>query len=170
MIRTHFLLSVGLALLAVSPLCHGQNGEPPSFDSSIAVIRAGVLANKTTIVGQAMSLEDKDAAAFWPIYERYEYERSKLDDKRVDVIREYMDKYPDLTDAEAKAMTERMFESDSRLAALKKKYFNRFNKVLPAFKVTQFFQLERRIDLITDIKVEATLPPLAQTEYVEQSQ
>jgi hypothetical protein len=79
-----------------------------------------------------------------------------------------VEKYPDLTDGEAEAMADRMFQCDSRLAALKKRYFKKFNKSLPALTVTKFFQLERRIDLMMDMKVESTLPPLTQTEYDEQ--
>lgn len=170
MIRKSLLLNVSLAVLALSPLCHAQNDEPPSFDSAIALIRAGMQANKTTIVGEAMDFNDKDAAVFWPIYRRYEYERSRLDDGRADVIKEYTEKYPDLTDAEALAMADRMFECDSRIAALKKRYFKKFNKVLPALKVTKFFQLEHRIDLMMDMKVESMLPPLTMAQYVDQSQ
>lgn len=170
MIRGTFLLNAGLAVLAVSPLCHAQNENPPSFESAISVVRAGIQANKTTIVGQVMDLDDKDAAIFWPIYRRYEYERSKQDDARVDVIKKYTEKYPDLSDSEARAMSDRMFECDLRIAALKKRYFKEFNKALPAFKVTQFFQLERRIDLMIDMQVESTLPPLTQINNVEQSQ
>jgi hypothetical protein len=170
MIRNSLLLNLSLVVLAFSPLCRAQNEDPPSFDSAISVIRAGIQANKTTIVGQAMDLNDKDGAAFWPIYRQYEYERSKLDDKRVDVIKEYTEKYPELTDAEAQGMADRMFDCDSRIAALKKRYFKKFNKVLPAVTVTGFFQLERRIDLMVDMKVESTLPPLTQTQFVEQSQ
>ena len=170
MIRKSSLLAVSLALAALSSLCHAQNQEPPSFESAISVVRAGIQADKTAAVGQMMSLDDKDSAAFWPIYRRYEYERSKLDDTRVEVIKEYTEKYPDLTDDDAKALAERMFECDSRIAALKKTYFKEFNKSLPALKVTQFFQLERRIDLMIDLKVESTLPPLAGIQSVEQSQ
>ena len=169
MIRKSFLLTLGLALAAPPSLCHAQNNDPPSFESAISMVRAGIEANKTALVGQAMELDDKDAAVFWPIYRKYEYERSKLDDARVDVIKEYTAKYPDLTDDESKAMAERMFQCDSRIAALKKKYFNKFNKVLPAVTVTKFFQLERRIDLMIDMKVESTLPPLTQTTYIEPS-
>ena len=168
MIRNSLLLNVILAVLALSPLCHAQNEEPPSLDSVIALVRDGMQANKTTIVGEAMDLNDKDAAAFWPIYRQYEYERSRLDDGRVDVIKEYAEKYPDLTDAEAEAMADRMFECDSRLAALKKRYFKKFNKVLPALMVTKFFQLERRIDLMMDLKVEFSLPPLTQAKFAGQ--
>jgi hypothetical protein len=169
MSRNSLMLSMTLAVLALSPLCHAQSEAPPSIDSAIALIRAGLQADKTTIVGAAMGFSDKDAAAFWPIYRQYEYERSRLDDGREVVIKEYTETYPNLTDAEAKAMADRMFESDSRIAALKKKYFKKFNKVLPALTVTKFFQLEHRIDLIMDMKVESTLPPLTETQYAEQS-
>jgi hypothetical protein len=170
MIRNYLLLNVSVALLALTPLCLAQNEDPPSLDSAIALVRANMQANKTVITGQAMEFNDKDAAAFWPIYRQYEYERSKLDDGRVNVIKEYTDKYPDLTDAEAQVMANRMFECDSRLAALKKTYFKKFTKVLPALTVAKFFQLERRIDLMMDMKVESTLPPLTQSQNAEPSQ
>jgi hypothetical protein len=170
MIRNSFLLSVGAAVLAIAPLCHAQNEEPPGFDSAIAIIRTGVLANKTAIIAQVMKLDDKEAASFWPIYRSYEFERSKLEDQRVDVIKEYTDKYPDLTDSEATEISHRMFDCDRRTAALKKAYFGKFNKVLPALKVAEFFQLERRIDLMVDMKVESTLPPIAQAQYSKDSQ
>jgi hypothetical protein len=165
MIRASLLLSVTMAVLAASPLCKAQDEAQPSIDSAMAVVRADIQADKATIVGQAMSLSDKDAATFWPIYRQYEYERSRLDDAREVVIKEYTQKYPNLTDAEAKTMADQMFECDSRLAALKKTYFRKFNKVLPALTVTKFFQLEHRIDLLTEMKLESSLPPLTQAQF-----
>jgi len=126
-------------------------------------------AERTTIITTAMDFSDEDAAAFWPIYRQYEFERSTLDDSRVAVVKEYTQKYPHLSDSEAKAMAERMFDFDSRLAALKKKYFKKFNKDLPALTVTKFFQLERRIDLMMDMQVESSLPPLTQAQYTGQA-
>jgi hypothetical protein len=166
--RNSLLLNVSLAVLALSSLCHAQNEVPPSFDSAIALVRAGMQANETTIIGEEMDFNDKDAAAFWPIYRQYEYERSRLDDGRVEIIKMYVEKYPDLTDAEAEAMEDRMFECDARLAALKKSYFKKFNKSLRRLTVIKFFKLERRIDLMMDMKVESTLPSLTQAEYDKQ--
>ncbi|MBZ5647709.1 MAG: hypothetical protein LAN37_10850 [Acidobacteriia bacterium] len=117
-------------------------------------------ADRAKIITAAMNFSEKDGAAFWPIYRKYEYERSTLDDRRVAVIKEYAAKHSTLTDADAKAMAERMFDCDAALAALKKKYFKKFNAVLPALTVTKFFQLEHRIDLLMDMKVESSLPPL----------
>jgi len=48
---------------------------------------------------------------------------------------------------------------------LKKKYYKKFNRVLPALTVTKFFQLERRIDLMMDMQVEAALPALTEAQY-----
>jgi hypothetical protein len=165
MIRDSSILIITLSVLALSPLGHAQTEVPRNSDSSIAVVRAGMQADKATIVGQAMRLSEKDAAAFWPIYREYEYERSRVDDGREAVIKQYTDKYPNLTDADAKTMADRMLDYDSQTVALKKKYFRKFNKALSALTVTQFFQLEHRIDLVMDVKVESTLPLLTQTQY-----
>jgi hypothetical protein len=166
LVRTPLLVTIAFAILAMSSLCSAQ-GQEPTLSSAIEVARAGMQADRATIITAAMNFSDKEAAAFWPIYRQYEYERSKLDDGRVVVIKEYTQKYPALTDAEAKSMAERMFECDSRQIALKKEYFKKFNKVLPALTVTKFFQTERRIDLLMDMNVEASLPPLTQAQYVE---
>ena len=167
MIKNSALLMITFAMLAFCPFGRAQDQEP-SIDSAIEVARANMRADRATIITQAMNFSDKEAAAFWPIYRQYEYERSRLDDGRVAVIKEYSQKYPSLTDAEAKAMAEQMFEYDSRLAALKKKYYKKFNKVLSALTVTKFFQLDRRVDLLMDMNVESSLPPLTQAKYAGQ--
>lgn len=159
MIRKSVMLTITFAMLMPSVVCRAQTGQP-SLDSVIEVFRANMRADRATIITEAMKFSDKDAATFWPIYRKYEYERSALDDRRVAVIKEYAEKYSTLTDADAKSMAERMFNCDAGLAAMKKKYFKKFNAVLPALTVTKFFQLEHRIDLLTDMKVESSLPPL----------
>jgi hypothetical protein len=155
------LLTIACAMLALSPLCHAQ-AQQASIDSYIAEVRAGTQAERVAIISTTMRFNDKDAAAFWPIYRKYEQERSGVDDRRVAVIKQYAAKYPSLTDADAKAMTEEMFACDSRLADLKKTYFKKFNTVLPASTLAKFFQLEHRMDLLMDMNVESSLPPLAQ--------
>jgi hypothetical protein len=167
MIKNCALLMVTFAMLAFCPLGRAQDQEP-TIDSTIAVVRANMQADRTALITTGMNFNEKEGAAFWPIYRQYEYERSRIDDRRVAVIKEYTQKYPTLTDAEAKAMAEQMLQCDSDLAALKKKYYKKFNKVLPALTVTKFFQLERRVDLMMDMQVEASLPPLTQAQYAVQ--
>ena len=167
MIKNFALLIVTFATLALCPFSRAQSNGP-TIDSTIAVVRANMQADRIAIITAGMNFSDKEGAAFWPIYQQYEYERSKLDDRRAAVIKQYAQKYPNPTNAEAKTMADQMLDCESRLAELKKKYYKRFNKVLPALTVTKFFQLERRIDLMMDMQVEASLPPLTQAQYTVQ--
>jgi len=152
------------ALLAFCPLGRAQDQEP-DIDSIIAMARANMLADRTALITTGMNFSDKESAVFWPLYQKYDYERSKQDDRRAAVIKQYTQKYPNLTDAEAKSMAEEMFDCEYRLAELKKKYYKKFNKVLPALTVAKFFQLERRVDLLMDMNVEYSLPQLTQAQY-----
>ncbi len=122
MICKSVLLTPAIAMLTFSTLGSAQTQEI-GYNSAIEVARANSRAERANIVGTAMSLSDKEASAFWPIYRQYEDERSTLEDSRVAVIKEYADKYPNLTDAEAKGMAERMFDYESPLTALKKNLF-----------------------------------------------
>ena len=168
MMKNCALLVVTFAMLAFCSLSRAQDQEP-TIDSTIAVLRANMQADRTTLITAGMNFNDKEGAAFWPIYQQYEHERSKLDDGRVVVIKQYTQKYPNLSDAEAKAMADQMLNCDSRLAELKKKYYKKFNKMLPALTVTKFFQLEHRVDLMMDMQVESSLPPLTQAKYAGQT-
>jgi hypothetical protein len=167
MMKNCALFMVTFVMLAFCSLGRAQD-QQPTIDSTIAVVRANMRADRTALITTGMNFNDKDGAAFWPIYKQYEYERSKLDDRRVAVIKEYTQKYPNLTDAEAKAMADQLLDCDSRLAVLKQKYYKKFNKVLRALTVSKFFQLERRVDLMMDMQVEASLPPLTQAQYAVQ--
>ena len=168
MMKNSALLVVTFAMLAFCPLGRAQDQEP-TIDSTIAIVRSKMQADRTAIITTGMNFNEKDGVAFWPIYQQYEYERSRVDNRRASVIKQYTQKYPNLTDAEAKAMADQMFDCESRLAELKKKYYKKFNKVLPALTVATFFQLERRIDLLMDMNVESSLPPLTQAKYAGQS-
>jgi hypothetical protein len=101
-----------------------------------------------------MDFSTRDAVAFWPIYQQYERERSALYDRRIAVLKEYEENYLSMSDDDAKAMAKRMFDYDSQAMELNRKYFKKFNNVLPTYTVAKFFQLEHRIDLMMDTKAE----------------
>lgn len=161
------VLAITFGMLTFCSFGRAQD-QVPTIDTAIALVRANIQADRTTLITTEMNFNEKEAAAFWPVYEQYEYERSRVDDRRVAVIKQYTKKYPNLTDTEAKTMAEVMLDCESRQVELKKKYYKKFNRVLPALTVTKFFQLARRIDLMVDIQVEASLPPLTQAQYIQQ--
>jgi hypothetical protein len=150
-------------LLFLAPLYHTgavAQEQQPNTDSYIESLRADMHADKVAIITKAMNFNDKDAAVFWPIYKKYSYDLSKLDDQRVQLIKEYSQEFNTLTDAQAKDMAERLFKYQSARIDLKKKYFKEFNRALPAITVVRFFQLENRLDLLVDLALASELPPL----------
>ena len=76
MIKNSALLVVTFAMLAFCPLGSAQNQEI-TIDSTIAVVRANMQADRTALITTGMNFTAKDGAAFWPIYQQYEYERSQ---------------------------------------------------------------------------------------------
>ena len=163
MICKSVLLTVTLAILTVPSFC-GAQGQKPVVDSASGGATGNVQSDRAAIISEAMDFSTRDAAAFWPIYEQYERERSALYDRRIAVLKEYEEKYLSMSDDDAKAMAKRMFDYDSQAMELNRRYFKKFNNVLPTYTVAKFFQLEHRIDLMMDMKVEPSLPPLPQLE------
>src|ERR1700749_4192900 len=122
------LLPAALLLLASFSRTRALAQDQPSTDSYIEYLRADMHADKVAIVTKAMKFNDQDGAVFWPIYKKYAYDLSKLDDQRVQLIKEYAQEFNTLNDAQAKDMAERIFKYQSARIDLKKKYFKEFNK------------------------------------------
>src|SRR6185436_13675530 len=58
--------------------------------TEIELIRSAYKLEKKSIVSQFMQLSNADAEKFWPIYEKYEAERSAIGDRRVKLITDYV--------------------------------------------------------------------------------
>lgn len=118
----------------------------------------GVLKKeKKEMVKDVLELSDDQSKVFWPIYDEYMAELKPFNNILVNTITEYMDKYETMTDEDAYRLYKNYMVVDESWLKLKKKYYKKMNKVLPAKKVVRYFQLENRIrslilgDLTIDI-------------------
>jgi hypothetical protein len=164
---TRILAAIALLATAVTLSGHAaaqsSTSSDPAVDAYINALRADYAADKISLINDAMQFSDKDAAAFWPVYKKYQAEVVDLNDTRVQLIKTYADKFSAMTNADAKSLAEKSFNLESARTDLRKKYFVEFNKVLPALTVAKFFQLEHRLDLIVDLKLAASLPSLLES-------
>ncbi len=60
--------------------------------------------------------------AFWPVYDEYEAQLKKIDDRYMAMINDYATKYDTLTDAEATQMLKERLAIDRKRVELKIKY------------------------------------------------
>ena len=164
---TRYSMFAGAALLMVgAPLMRAQDaGTQPAagmngadVNAAIEQARADARADRVTIINQNMKFTNDESANFWPIYHRYENDAMKLNDEKVALVKEYAAKSGSLSDADAKNITDRWVNLQGKQLELDKKYYEEFNKKLPPATTTRFFQLEHRMNLVTDLQISAALP------------
>src|SRR5215470_15424991 len=109
---TEIVCLMVLALCGVS-LGSAQNLQvnPPGDLTSrnreaIEVTRDQVHTDRKAMVEKAMKLTDDEARGFWPIYDEYMIELTKISDRTVTLITEFADNYRDLRDSDALRMTD----------------------------------------------------------------
>jgi len=132
----------------------------PAVNAYVDTIPGDLEEDKTQAIKEAIELNEKEAAAFWPVYKMYGADEAKLDEERRQVAKRYADTWTTLTDAEARDLARQSLALESRRADLRNQYFARFNQAWSGLTVAKFFQLEHRLDLLVDLKIASELPSL----------
>jgi hypothetical protein len=123
--------------------------------------RSDLKTQKALVIAQNLPLTEVEAAEFWPLHHDYEAELTKLNDRKLALIVRYADLYNKsdaMTDQEATELAEGSFDVEAKKTDLKRKYFKKFSKVVPATKAARFFQIENQINTALDLRVAASLP------------
>ena len=154
---TRFICGVFLFALA-HPALAQVNPAFADVSDEIEMVRSMVRMERKTAVEQAMQLTPAESQPFWSVYNDYEADRTKVNDRAVKAITDYAAAYPEVGDARANALLAESFDAESDLVALKKRYAKRFAKVLAPARVARFFQIERKLDAVQDLRVVAQIP------------
>ena len=148
------LTSASLLLAQSAP----AKAQPDDLDALVAMARKDLRAGKADIVAKAMKLDASQAATFWPLYKQYEAERQAVGDDRVAVIQDFAEHYDSMNDAKARGLLERSFGIEDKRMAVEKKYKDEMLKVLPGKLVARFFQVDRRLNNLIDLKLSSQIP------------
>lgn len=156
----HKTLPSMLFVLTVTCATRSQNLEikAPSDLSSrnrdaIEVTRDKVRTDRKDLIAKSMKLSDNDCETFWPMYDQYADELSKVSDRTMTLITQFADNYHDLADREALRMTAEGLGIEQQKLAIRQRYAQPFATVLPGKRVARFFQLGRRLDAVTVLNV-----------------
>lgn len=129
-----------------------------SIDRSVALIRQDLRSNKKQTIAAGLQLTEAEASRFWPIYDRYSTELSRLGDQRYALIKEYAEGYGELTDDQALSLLKRSLSLDEQVAQLRSKYLPIVSQALPGTKTASFFQMDRYINSLVDVQVAGAIP------------
>ena len=129
-----------------------------SDDADIQLLRQDIRAERKKIVAANLSLTAAEATKFWPVYDQYVGEMTKVNDTRYSIIKQYEASYSTMTDAQARDLIKHWLSTDNDSTQLRMKYIPEFEKAVPAKKVATFFQIDRRLDLILNLKIASEVP------------
>jgi hypothetical protein len=106
-----------------------------------------IKADKKMLVAANMDLSDAESKAFWPIYDAYQKDLQKLNQRLLKVITSYADAYNSgaMTDQQAQPLINEALDIDASEAAMRKSYAAKLGKALPAKKVARYLQIENKI-------------------------
>jgi hypothetical protein len=154
-------LGLGWAVLAQDTAT--KSAAEPALDAGnlrafIALARSDLKTEKTLIIAQNIQFTEDEAFAFWPLHSEYSVALNKLLDQRLALLGNYAATYKDMTDQQATDLAKKVFDWESQRTDLKRTWFKKFSKVVPAKKAAQFFQIENQINAAIDLQLAAALP------------
>jgi len=136
----------------------GNIGYQPITDEDIQLMRKDIRSQRKQIIAANMKLNDAEAEKFWPVYNQYIADLSKINDAKYALIKQYVQNGGVLTDAEAETAVNQWVGVDQSVADLRKRYIPTFRKVLSPKNTALFYQLDRRVQLLIDIQLASSLP------------
>lgn len=166
--KKRFVILVVLAgtCFVYSPRTHAQAKESSQSnakaqsgtDQIIELVRKDIRSQRKQLVAANLKLTDDQATKFWPVYDQYTAELTKLGDEKSVLFKKYVDQWGTMTDEQASNLIQHSLAVDEQLASLRVKYTPIFSKAVPGKVVATFFQLDRRIQALIDVQLASQIP------------
>jgi hypothetical protein len=155
-------------LLAYSAMASAQTADAPASASDkdvhvistqdLDMLRQDIRSKKKQLMAQNLTLSDTDATKFWPIYDKYVAELSKIKDKQYAMLQEYADHFGTITDERANSLIKQLLDVDVAVTQLRAKYLPIVSQAIGGKKGATWGQLDRRIQMMVDLQLSSQTP------------
>ena len=151
---------VQLALCALMLVAGRGLAQDKASNTNMEILKDKIKADKKLLVADNMDLTDKEAKGFWPLYDAYQKDLQKINERLGKVISSYAEAYNQnsLTDAQAKQMISDAIVVDESEAQLRRSYAAKLGKVLPGKKVARYLQIESKIRALIRFDLAGQIP------------
>lgn len=160
-----FIKNIQPAIAVFGLLISGLAGAQESTTNSTGAAemqsaRAMLSVAREDIIKEEMRFSEEEAAAFWPVYDRYQAELQVVRDRFAEALATYSDAYRAGTVSEdhANRIVENFLEFQSNVLRIKKDYLDEFRSVLPARKAARFYQLENKMEIELEYQLSLIVP------------
>ena len=130
-----------------------DNAPQSNPDDFIELLRKDVRSQKKEIIAENMDLSDSEAEKFWPVYDRYAAELSRIYDTKLSLLNDYAENYNTMTGEQAENYIRKRADVEQSIMQLRLKYMPAFRKVLSGRETALFYQLDWRLGLAIDVEL-----------------
>jgi GTPase Era involved in 16S rRNA processing len=151
------ILPIVCGLLAIAAPVYAEDSAAAT---NMQILLDKVKADKKLLVVANMDLNDTESKAFWPIYDAYQKDLQKLNDRILQMISSYAEAYNsgDMTDQQAQPLINEALAIEAAEVAMRKSYAEKLGKVLPAKKVARYLQIETKIRAAIHVELADRIP------------
>ena len=112
------------------------------------------------ILHDEMMLTEDEKRTFWPLYERYSAEMRVINDRYLQIVAEFVERYygDALSDDDAIRLMEKYFEVQIQVLQHRQKYFTEFVNIMSGIKATRLYQLENKVQAEVDAALAVAIP------------
>ena len=153
--RTTVFLATAM-LLGLAPLTSAQDKPANNMES----VHEKLKADKKLIVTKYMELTAAEANRFWPVYEDYQKDLQKIDQRLLNLLQSYAADYrsQSLTDEKAKQLLDEWIAIDNDDAKRRASYVPKVMKALPPKKAARYLQIENEYRILLKYDLAVTVP------------
>jgi hypothetical protein len=154
--------AVTVILLGFAPLVFAQSktasGDKPA--SNLAIIHEKLKADKKLIVSKYMALTESEAQKFWPVYEEYQNDLKKNNDRLLRILESYAADYKNksLTDEKAQKLLDEWIAFEQDEGKRRSAFAPKVLQALPPKKAARYLQIENEYRILLRYDLAATVP------------
>ncbi len=145
-------------LLPLTALFFAASLNAQSENDYLEMTREVLKVEKKAAIAQVMELTDAESQPFWNLYNEYQGELYTIQNKRVATIKDFAANYENLSNEKADELWNNYMEYQTGLLKLKKEFYKKFKKILPAGKAARFFQAENKIETLVNAQLAIEIP------------
>lgn len=128
--------------------------------NNLEIIHEKLKADKKLIVAKYMELTESEANRFWPVYEDYQKDLQKINERLANLLQSYAADYRNksLTDEKAKKLLDEWIAIEQAEAKRRGSYASKLLKALPGRKAARYLQIENEYRILVRYDLAATVP------------
>ena len=147
-----------LAVLAAPPAYAQEKSVQSKPADTMPIVLEKMRADKKLLVAENVQMTESEAKAFWPVYESYQRDLARINDRLLNVINDYAANYQTMSDEVADKLVREAVAIEADRTSLMKSYLPKFSQVLPARKVARYYQIESKVRAAINYELAAGIP------------